>query len=204
MKNSIRWALGLVPVLLLGMSGCATPAAPVSADTDRRAEITLQDGDVVKVSFPGAPNLDLPAQPIRRDGKIAVPLAGDVTAAGSTPTQLQQQILTMLSSQLVTKEVVVTVVSSTYTIYVDGPVQHPGKVILNHPITLLEAIEEAGGFDYSKANISKIVVIRHGTQGQGDTSFNLDLKPVLKGKQKDSFFLAPGDIVHIPEKFNWF
>jgi hypothetical protein len=42
------------------------------------------------------------------------------------------------------------------------------------------------------------------SQGRADKSFIIDLKPVLAGDQKDTFYLAPGDIVHVPEKFNWF
>jgi polysaccharide export outer membrane protein len=204
MKSTNRGFTAAAPLalaILAALAGCSTPPAPAPAPEDQHAEIMLQDGDVVKISFPGAPNLDTGAQPIRLDGKITLPIVGAVTAAGMTPTELQKDLLSLFSDQLVSKEVIVTVVSSTYVVYVDGPVLHPGKITLDHPITVLDAIMEAGGFDYSKANINKVVVIRH----KGKTnSFILDLQPVLSGSQKDEFFLAPGDIIHVPEKISWF
>jgi len=186
------------------MAGCQSLPQPTSSLEAQQAEITLREGDTIRVTFPGAPNLDTPAQPIRRDGKIAVTLAGEVNAAGLTPTELQNQLLAKVGDQLVRKEVTVTVVSATFSVYVDGSVQKPGKVSSDHPITILEAIMESGGFDYEKADMKKVTIMRHNIKDKSYTYYTLNLKVVLSGEQKDLFYLQPGDIVHVPQKFTWF
>jgi len=194
--------LALALALLGG--GCASAPPPSSGADEQHAEITLREGDVVKVSFPGAPNLDTAAQPIRRDGKITLPLAGEIPAAGETPASLQTQILKILGGQLTSKEVLVTVVSSSFAVFVDGTVLRPGKISSDHPLTVLEAVMEAGGFDYGKADTRNVLVIRHQAGAAGYDRFTLDIQSVLDGKQKNLFYLQPGDVVHVPEKFSWF
>ena len=73
-------ALGLVALaaLVLG-SGCEAPAPIPSAEAEQHNELTLREGDVIKISFPGAPNLDVAPQPIRRDGKISMPILGEIS-----------------------------------------------------------------------------------------------------------------------------
>jgi polysaccharide export outer membrane protein len=190
--------------LLGGMTGCQTPPPPVSSLEEQHAELTLREGNVIKISFPGAPNLDAAPQPIRQDGKITMGILGEVTAAGLTPTELQNQLLAKLSDQLVSKEVLVTVVSSSFSIFIDGPVLRPGKIVADHPITVMEAIMEAGGFDYDKADLRNVMVLRHKGEGKTYTYYTLDLKRVLDGDQKDLFYLEPGDMVHVRQKFSWF
>jgi polysaccharide export outer membrane protein len=202
MNKSVIAILALAS--LGGMTGCQTPAPPASTLAEQHAEIVLQEGDVVRVSFPGAPNLDTQPQPVRRDGQITLPIVGGITAAGVTPTELQKQILAKLSDQLLSKEVLVSVVSSTFAVYVDGPVLRPGKIVADHPITVMEAIMESGGFDYDKADMRHVQVLRHKGQSKDYTYFTLDLKEVLDGKQKDLFYLEPGDMVHVQQKFSWF
>ncbi len=187
-----------------GLTGCQTPPQPTSTLEEQRAEIKLREGDTIRVSFPGAPNLDTQPQPIRRDGKITIAMAGELTAVGLTPTELQNQILAKIGDQLLTKEVLVSVVSSTFAVYVDGPVLRPGKIIADHPITVMEAIMEAGGFDYEKADMKNVKILRHKGQTKDYTYFILDLKRVLDGEQKDLFYLEPGDMVHVQQKFSWF
>jgi polysaccharide export outer membrane protein len=85
---------------------------------------------------------------------------------------------------------------------VTGAVIRPGKILSNRPITALEAIMEAGGFDYTKAKLTAVTVIRH-EQG-GVKNCTLNLKLVLEGKQKTPFYLKPSDVVYVPEKFSWF
>jgi protein involved in polysaccharide export with SLBB domain len=85
---------------------------------------------------------------------------------------------------------------------VTGAVLRPGKVLSNHPITALEAIMEAGGFNYAKANLKSVAVIRH-EQGQVK-NYTLNLKLVLEGKPSTPFYLKPSDIVYVPERFAWF
>ena len=189
----------------LALAGCQTPPPATPAPEDTHADLTLREGDVVKITFPGAADLT-PPEPlqIRRDGKITLPIAGEVQAAGRTPAQLQEDLLALFSKQLVSKEVVVTVISSTFVVFVDGDVIHPGKIVSDHPITLLEAIMEAGGFDYTKADTGRVMVIRH-SPGQGDYhNYTVDLKQVLEGRSGDVFHLAPGDVVHVADKFSWF
>lgn len=61
---------------------------------------------------------------------------------------------------------------------------------------------EAGGFDYSRANLRNIHVIRR--KNNSSESYVLNLKTVLKGEEQNNFFLQPNDIVYVPEKFSWF
>lgn len=189
--------------LVLG-TGCEAPPPIPSGAAESHAELTLREGDVVKVSFPGAPNLDVAPQPVRRDGKITMPIIGEVAAAGLTPIELQDQLVKQLSGQLQSKEVVVTVVASSFSVFVDGSVLRPGKIQTDHPITALAAIMEAGGFDYQHADTGHVLIIRHKSGAAGYDYITLDLKQVLDGQKADLFYLSPDDVVHVPQKFNWF
>jgi polysaccharide export outer membrane protein len=171
--------------------GSGSPAAPT----------VLRQGDTVKISFPGAQNLDETEQ-IRLDGKISLPLVGDVQAAGQTPDQLQQSLVKLYAPQISSSDVTVAIESSSFPVYVTGCVLTPGRVLSNQPITALEAIMEAGGFDYSRANLRRIHVIRR--QNNGSQSYVLNLRTVLNGEDQNNFFLQPDDIVYVPEKFSWF
>ncbi|MBU6411528.1 MAG: polysaccharide biosynthesis/export family protein [Verrucomicrobiota bacterium] len=203
----------LLLAMLLALTGCETnqptvfsrpsapgPAAQTSEPSHAEA-ILLREGDVVNVTFPGSSSLDT-TQQIRRDGKVVLPLVGEVTAAGKTPEALQQELIKLYAPQVATKQVIVTVQSSTFPVFVTGAVLRPGKVLSDHPISALDAIMEAGGFDYTKANLKHVVVIRQ--EKDHTVRFTLNLKKVLQGSQQQSFYLKPSDIVYVPEKFSWF
>lgn len=187
------------------LAGCETsPHAALPSQPAEAVEAqTLREGDVLKIAFPGAPNLDT-QQPIRRDGRISLSIVGEVVAAGMTPAALEKDLMQRYSTQLVSKEVTVTVMSSSYAIFVTGAVMHPGKIISDHPMSAFEAIMEAGGFDNAKANSAAVRVIRI-EDGQSK-NYTLNLKLVLEGKGAETklFYLKPSDTVFVPEKFSWF
>jgi polysaccharide export outer membrane protein len=199
---SLKSILILSTTALLLVS-CRTPApTPLTeADAARHNDITLQEGDVVRVVFAGTPSLNT-TQQIRRDGHINLPLVGDVRAAGLPPAQLEQQILDAYGTQLLSREVTVTLESAAIPIFVTGMVLRPGKVMSDRPITLLEAIMEAGGFDYSRANLKAIRVMRR--EGDRMRTFVLNLKPALEGQPDTPFYLRPADMVYVPERFTLF
>jgi polysaccharide biosynthesis/export protein len=197
----------LISVLLtslLAMTGCQTAPkgdfsriGPVPKGWD---VVVLQEGDSVRISFPGAPNLNV-VQQIRRDGRITLPLVGEFKASGLTPAEMEKELLKMYESQLQTKEVNVAVESSAFPIYVTGAVLRPGRINADRPLTALEAIMEAG-IDYNKANLKDVRVVRN-VEGQTE-HHTLNLKQVLQGQAADQFKLRPRDIVYVPEKFSWF
>jgi len=198
--------LHVFALVLLTFTGCKSAAPRYKSALEEAASqpetIVLREGDVLRVTFPGTANLDTAPQPIRRDGNIALPLIGEVKAVGMTPTELEKELVKRYSSQLVSKEVTVTVVSSAYTVYVTGAVLRPGKISSDHPISALEAIMEAGGFNYTTANLKEVTVIRH--EGGAAKNYKLNLKSVLKGEKSEPFYLKPSDIVFVPERFSWF
>jgi polysaccharide export outer membrane protein len=163
--------------------------------------IVLREGDSVRITFPGAPNLNA-VQSIKRDGRISLQLVGDVQAAGLTAKQLEAEVLKLYEPQLQMKEVNVAVESSNFPVYVTGAVQRPGKIMPDRPMSALEAVMEAGGFDYTKANQKAVTIIRH-ENGHVD-HFKVNLKKALQGKETEPFSLKPGDIVYVPERFAWF
>jgi polysaccharide export outer membrane protein len=194
---------------LAAVTGCQTPE-PTAAMPQTRSQAgasqapeaqTLQEGDVLKISFPGAPNLDT-TQQVRRDGRITLSMVGEVKAAELTPTELEKQLVQLYAPQLLTKEVTVTVVSSSFGVFVTGAVGRPGKIMSDRPITALEAVMEAGGFASAKADMKAVVVIRN--EGGRTKNYTLNLQLVLEGKQSEQFYLKPSDIVYVPEKFSWF
>lgn len=198
----------------LALTGCQSPpvltnqrrtpeeAKAATTEASQRQDVfTVQNGDTLRVGFPGSPNLDT-SQQIRPDGRITMPIIGEVVAAGKTPLALEKELVAAFSPHLVSKEVTVTVVSAAFSVFISGAVQKPGKITSDRPITALEAIMEAGGFDNAKADMAHVAVVR---QGAGKTEhFTINLKQVLEGKSVEPFYLRRSDIIHVPEKFKWF
>jgi protein involved in polysaccharide export with SLBB domain len=109
--------------------------------------------------------------------------------------------MTLYSSELKDTNIIVSLAASGNIVYVDGAVLRPNKIILERPITALEAIEECGGFAET-ANKKKVTVVRY--KGNTNTIIELNLEPVLVGGQVLPFYLKPHDIVHVPTKIQWF
>lgn len=198
-------ATSLLMLLSLGiaLAGCQTRSTP---DTDEVAEARsvpevhrLRPGDVIKISFPAASQLDM-NQTIRHDGRINLYLIGEVLVAGMTPSELEQDLIKRYEGKLTSSEVNVTVESSAFEVWVAGEVQKPGRVDLHRPITLLEALMEAGGFTPS-AKTTAVVVMRK--DADRIRHFTLNLQQVLDGKDDRPFYLRPGDVVNVPKKFQW-
>ena len=196
------------PLFLILLTGCqTTPSTGAALDADYAGSsapntaVTLREGDVIRVTFPSAKQLDS-AQLIRRDGKISIPVLGEIKAAGLTPLELEKQIVTQFGDQLVGKEVSVAIETAMYPVFVNGAVLRPGKIEATRPITALEAVMEAGGFNYANANLKAVKVIR--TQGSEVRTFVLDFRRVLEGKESKPFYVQPSDIIFVPEKFTLF
>jgi polysaccharide biosynthesis/export protein len=209
-REGVALALASAPLiagalfLLVTLTGCKSPNfsdLQANVPLPKSDVVLLREGDTVRISFPGAPNLNTLPQPIRRDGRISLPLVGEFKAAGLTLAEMQKELVKLYAPELQTKEVVVTLESSSFAVYVTGAVLRPGKIMSDRPITALQAIIEAG-CDYTKANLTSVVVIR---QENGRTErHTLNLKRVLKGQEEEAFPLKPADIVYVPERFSWF
>ena len=187
----------LVCFVVVPFSGCTTTTRSFQEDWTPYASIKLIEGDALSITFPGSPDLNT-VQRIRRDGKIDLKTVGEFPAAGKTPAELEKEILKLYEKDLLLKEVSVILQSSSYPVFVTGSVMHPGKLMAERPISALEAVMEAGGFDNAKANMRRVVVLRN-EEGQLKR-YVLDIKSVLDGRSKQLFYLRPSDIVYVPEK----
>lgn len=196
--------------LIFVLAGCETvpnsgtqngSAVESSVNTPSADTLTLHEGDDLKITFPGASNLDT-AQRVRTDGRITLGVIGEVNASGLTPSDLEKRILDLYGNQLVSKEVSVTVLSSTFSVFVSGAVLKPGKIISDHTMSALEAVMEAGGFDSTKADMQNVKIVR--IENGRTRNFVINLKAALESDHADPFLLKRSDIVFVPEKFSWF
>ena len=179
-------------VVIVAFAGIG--AAPIQSNEET---FIFQPGDQIEVSFPGAPDLDR-ALRIRRDGFATFPLIGEVKVDGLTTGALEEELKSKYEGQLVTNEVMVAVLDSSFAYYVEGAVNAPGKIESFRALTALEAVLEAGGYS-EIARIEAVKIIR---RKAGKYEFyKVNLKKVLDGKSDESFSLEPNDIVSVPEKF---
>ena len=125
---------------------------------------------------------------VRPDGRISVPLIGDVTATDRTPEQLEKDISDRLAKFIKDPQVNVGIISvGSKKYYILGEVNRPGAFPLVVPTNVLEALVQAGGFrDF--ANQTKILILR------GDKHFTFNYKQVTRGKKPEqNILLEPGD-----------
>lgn len=129
---------------------------------------------------------------VRPDGKITLPLAGDVDAAGLTPEGLSQKIAEALSKFLTKPEVIVSVIDVRSKRYwVSGNVLRSGPVPLVTPTTVLQALSSAGLGQWAKKN--KIVIMR------GTERLKFNYNEVIRGKKlEQNIFLQDGDHIFVP------
>lgn len=138
---------------------------------------------------------------VRPDGRISLPLIGDIEATGLTPEQLTTNIVAKLKQfkETPTVSVILQQVNS-YGIYVLGEVTKPGRYFLKSKTTLLQAVTNAGGFTQTAAR-NKIVIFRW-APGQGG---ELKLKAsyddiVLRDSSNQNVILKPGDTIVVPSE----
>src|ERR1700759_2541095 len=197
MHNGIRGNtfLKLAALVLLLCTGCQAPKKKPQQLTSQTPSY-LVAGDVVKISFPAAPELNQ-SQKIGSDGSLSLPLIGEVPAAGKTVGQIQADLARLYKPQLQDNEVLVSLDTRAVPVVVSGAVQKPGKIVFERPATVLEAIMEAGGVT-PEADLKKVSLIRI-VKGEHETEV-FDLRPILKGKPTPAIYCSGGDVIYVPEK----
>jgi polysaccharide export outer membrane protein len=187
------------------------PAAPASPSTAAPAaaadpnavqghdnSFVIGNDDVLAINVWKEPDVSRPAIPVRSDGKISLPLVGEVQAAGLTPLKLEQAIAAKLQNFISQPEVTVIVQQINSQKYnVLGQVNHPGTFVITNSLTVLDAIAISGGFrDFAKQKA--IYVLRQNADGtQARLPFNY--KEVVKGKNAEqNVKIQPKDTIVVP------
>lgn len=154
-------------------------------------------GDTLQISVWKEPDASVPSAVVRPDGKIAIPLLKEVQVAGLTPTEAEKVISERLEKLIPSADVTVIVSGiSSKKVYILGAVKREGPLAYTYPMTVMQALSEAGGLtDYAKKK--KIYVLR---VSNGRTSqLPFDYEAVLKGERLDlNIPLLPNDTLVIP------
>lgn len=134
---------------------------------------------------------------VRPDGRITLPVIGEMTAAGLHPDALQKEIKTAAAKYLADPNVAVVVRAiNSRRVFVTGRVTTPGSHPLTGPLTVMQAIALAGGLT-EYADAKNITVLR--TRGGQSQTLKFNYKDVVKGKNlEQNIQLLPGDTVVVP------
>lgn len=157
----------------------------------------IGENDVLAVNVWKEPDISR-SVPVRSDGKISLPLVGELQASGQTPRQLEQEITKRLESYISEPEVTVIVTDSkSQRINILGMVVKPGAYLLTSSTTVLDAIAMAGGFrDFAKQK--SVYILRRAPNGS-EQKIPFNYKDVIKGKNTEqNVRLQPGDTVVVP------
>jgi polysaccharide export outer membrane protein len=172
----------------------ATPAPGVKAHDD---SYRIGNDDRLAISVWKEPDLTKEI-PVRSDGKISLPLVGEIQAAGQTPLQLEGEIAGRLKNYITVPEVTVIVEqinSKKYNIL--GQVGRPGEYPLTLSTTVMDAIAAASGFrDFAKTK--GVYILRQNADGT-QSRLNFNYKDFLKGKNLDqNVKIQPHDTIIVP------
>jgi polysaccharide export outer membrane protein len=156
--------------------------------------------DVLDISVWKNPDLSRSVT-VRPDGRISLPLIGDVKAAGLTPGALRESITKRLKEyqETVVVSVIVNEVNS-YRIFILGEVARPGTYLMKRRTTVLQAIAIAGGFS-QYASKNKMVVVRErvgADTAEERTPVRFDDLVKAGGKSEKNLILRPGDTIFVP------
>jgi polysaccharide biosynthesis/export protein len=172
------------------------PSLPPATPGDLIPAYQVAPGDVLKIAVWKEPELSSEAF-VRLDGRITVPLLGDLSAAGRTPNDLAAEIQSRLSKFIEIPQVTVSVAQAiSARFYIVGEVHASGAYPLSSRITVLQALALAGGFrEFAKRE--GIVIIRRRVDRQVAIPFNF--KDIESGqKLEQNIFLEAGDTIVVP------
>jgi polysaccharide export outer membrane protein len=189
------FALMVFAALLCG--GCQTSLPPLPNPPGPHTAVRLAPGDVIKVAYADESMPDQ-TQKIRRDGKVSLPLLGEVTPAGKRVINFQNELISRYEGQLDNSEVLVTLENGTASVTLAGFANKPGVYNFDRPRTVYQVVMEAGGpSDYGSANNIHLTRIIDGEQRT--ETFNL--KPTIHGHPTKPEYVQDGDVIYISRSF---
>lgn len=158
--------------------------------------------DRLQVSVWRNPDLSVTV-PVRPDGKISVPLIGDVPAAGLSPMEVSENVKNKLSYYIRDPNVsiIVTDLQShefLNRVRVTGAVRNPQSIPFRPGMTVLDAVLQAGGVnDFAAPNRTKV---HRKTQNKTEV-ISIQLGSILsKGGLDSNIDVKPGDVISVPER----
>src|SRR6185437_5397151 len=199
MTSRLPSRIGILAAALVLAVWAQAPKPAVKAETPAAtSEYVLGAGDVVAIDVYHEPELTR-TLPIRPDGRISLPLTGELEAKGKTALQLQAEITERLKKYIDSPSVTVMLqqaVSRRYNIL--GMVNKPGAYPLTHPMTILDAISEAGGLrDFAHGD--KIYLIRKRASDGVEIRYNFNYGRVSLGvAPQQNIQLLPDDMIVVP------
>lgn len=204
MKALVPWKPILIVALLVASLVANTSSASaqvvVRSEEDPPNAYAIGIGDVVEISVWKNPELSVTV-PVRPDGRVSVPLLGDIQASGMTPRALTED-LTRRFKEFVTAPSVSVVIKEIHSrkVFVTGEVATPGAYDLQPRTKLMQVLAMAGGLTpYAKR---KVVVLRDDAgkeKDETDTRFEYDLDAIISGKRPEfNIVLQPGDTLIFP------
>ena len=195
-RNIVRLLhMGLILLFL-----CTCTMKNLASPPDSRPEIadifTIGPEDVLKVHVWKQPNISVTV-PVRSDGKITVPLIGDMEAAGRKPNNLSLEIAARLKKYIEEPTVTVIVEAiNSLKVSISGNVNSPGIYKIGSVISMTEAISLAGGLS-ELANDEQIRIVRKIKNGE-ESIYQIDYNAFINGDIKNNISIYPGDSVIVP------
>jgi len=173
--------------------GCQSPLPPLPYPPGPKTAVRLSPGDTIKVSYADETVPDQ-TQKIRRDGKVSLPLIGEVQAAGKRVIDFQNQLINRYESHLDNTEVLVTLENGTATVTVAGFANKPGIYPFDRPTTVYQAVMQAGGVsDYGSPSNIHLTRVIDGAQ----LTETINLRPAIRGQPLRPEYVQDGDVIYI-------
>ena len=201
------WTRILLCVTALVLGACAAgprPGEMPKIDPQAQAVEAYRIGvdDVIRVAVWQNPDLNVTV-PVRPDGRISVPLVGDVEAGGRTPEEVAAEITGKLETFVRNPQVTVIVDqlrSHEYLarVRVTGAVRTPISVPYRQGMTVLDAVLAAGGTnEFAAADRTEL----YRKQGESTRAYAVRLDRILqKGELDTNYPVQPGDVITVPER----
>jgi polysaccharide export outer membrane protein len=200
MRAALQLAIGIGvacggAAILAGEAGKTEIAKPIDGSVAAAVDpgkYQIGPEDLLFIRVWREPDFTLPVA-VRPDGKITMPLIGEVRASGQSPLQLTATVKELLTQYLNNPDVNVFVTEvRSKKFYIDGEMNRPGSFALVTPTSVLEALSRGGGFR-EFANTKKIRVLR------GSEVRHFNYQDVTKGKHlEQNIALENGDHIIVP------
>jgi polysaccharide export outer membrane protein len=205
MAHEPRTQLVLALALCISLAGAQQRAqadrrAPNGAVASAEGEFPayrIGPGDVLQIDVWKEPDASNPSVTVRPDGRVSLAMVGEIAVAGLTPVELEARLADKFGTLIRNPRVTVAVRdANSQKIYVLGEVRREGSIRMAGPMTVLQALAEAGGVnDYAKRKQIYILRVMNGRQAR----LPFDYEAVLRGqKAEQNLRLQPGDTVVVP------